>query len=84
MDSPKKRVSFDINGKENLRTKSRYSDCTPLDFKHYDDDLYSKELARRQELKDRLFEVKTKALQYHGLDLKTKYRCKNGGILNFR
>ncbi|XP_041351440.1 serine/threonine-protein kinase Nek2-like isoform X2 [Gigantopelta aegis] len=84
VDSPKKRVSFDINGKENLRTKSRYSDCLPLDYKHFGDDLYSKELARRQELKDRLFEVKTKALEYHGLDLKTKYRCKNGGILNFR
>lgn len=93
-DSPKKKVSFDMYGKENLRRHERYSDYTvdnlltkdytskySSDLKDYDN-LYEVELAKRRELKDRLFRAKSKVTDLH--DLKLDAHIRNRNLLFFR
>ncbi|XP_052700276.1 serine/threonine-protein kinase Nek2-like isoform X1 [Crassostrea angulata] len=93
-DSPKKKVSFDMYGKENLRRHERYSDYTvdnlltkdytskySSDLKDYDN-LYEVELAKRRELKDRLFRAKSKVTDLH--DLKLDAHIRNRNLLYFR
>ncbi|XP_046551879.1 serine/threonine-protein kinase Nek2-like isoform X1 [Haliotis rubra] len=79
-DTPKKRVSFDMYGKENLRHRQRVPDYV-TEVKDYDD-IYTKELAKRQELKDRLIKAKVRAFDYGGVDIDTKYKARN--LLYFR
>ena len=93
-DSPKKKVSFDMYGKENLRRHERYSDYNldnllskvytskySSDIKDYDN-LYEVELAKRRELKDRLFRAKSKVTDLH--DLKLDAHIRNRNLLYFR
>ncbi|XP_022335257.2 serine/threonine-protein kinase Nek2-like isoform X2 [Crassostrea virginica] len=93
-DSPKKKVSFDMYGKENLRRHERYSDYNldnllskvytskySSDTKDYDN-LYEVELAKRRELKDRLFRAKSKVTDLH--DLKLDAHIRNRNLLYFR
>ncbi|XP_062609239.1 serine/threonine-protein kinase Nek2-like isoform X1 [Saccostrea cucullata] len=93
-DSPKKKVSFDMYGKENLRRHDRYKDYTvdhlltkdytskySSDLKDYHN-LYEVELAKRRELKDRLFRAKSKVADLH--DLKIDSHIRNRNLLYFR
>ncbi|XP_052058106.1 serine/threonine-protein kinase Nek2-like isoform X1 [Mytilus californianus] len=83
-DTPKKKVSFDMYGKENLRQRdqrvsellSKYSEPETYDS------LYTQELVKRHELKDRLFKAKLKALEIRGLDYDVRPKSKN--LLHFR
>ena len=82
-DTPKKKVSFDMYGKENLRQRDRVSDLlTKYSEPETYDSLYTQELVKRHELKDRLFKAKLKALEIRGLDYDVRPRSKN--ILHFR
>jgi hypothetical protein len=94
-DSPKKKVSFEMYGKENLRRHDKYlykdysidhlltKDYTKYssDLKDYDH-LYEAELAKRRELKDRLFKAKSKIADLH--DLKVDSHIRNRNLLYFR
>lgn len=62
----KKKVSFDMYGKENQRLKDRFGD--PL-AKYSDyDSTYIQELLKRQDLKERLYQAKHRPLDYRGTD----------------
>lgn len=67
-------------GKENLRQRQRFPDYV-TEVKDYDD-MYTKELVKRQEIKDRLIKAKVRAFDYGGVDLDTKYKTRN--LLYFR
>ena len=78
-DTPKKKVSFDMYGKENQRFKDRFRD--PL-LKYTDyDSAYIQDLVKRQELKERLYQVKHRTLDYRGTEDRTS-RSRN--LLLFR
>ena len=80
-ESPKKRVTFDFYGKENLRQKAKLTDyhTAGLTAKY---DIYAQQLARRPDLKDRLLSAKDKPLDLHRIGLDTKYNARN--LLFFR
>ncbi|XP_048736337.1 serine/threonine-protein kinase Nek2-like isoform X2 [Ostrea edulis] len=94
-DSPKKKVSFEMYGKENLRRHDKYlykdysidhlltKDYTKYssDLKDYDH-LYEAELAKRRDLKDRLYKAKSKITDLH--DLKIDSHIRNRNLLYFR
>lgn len=65
-ETPKKKVSFDMYGKENLRYKDRYRD--PLSKYSDYDSAYIQDLLKRQELKDRLYQVKHRTTDVRGSD----------------
>ena len=79
-ESPKKKVTFDFYGKENLRQKAKLTDyrLEGLTAKY---DIYSQHLAKRPDLKDRLLS-KDKPLDLHRIGLDTKYNARN--LLFFR
>lgn len=82
-DTPKKKVSFDMYGKENLRQRDRVSELlSKYSEPETYDSLYTQELVKRHELKDRLFKAKLKVLEIRGLDYDVRPRSKN--ILHFR
>ncbi|XP_053399869.1 serine/threonine-protein kinase Nek2-like isoform X2 [Mercenaria mercenaria] len=79
-DTPKKKVSFDMYGKENQRFKDRYRD--PL-AKYSDyDSTYIQDLLKKQELKERLYQVKHRAIELRGTEDRTSARSRN--LLLFR
>lgn len=80
-ESPKKRVSFDFYGKENLRQKTKLSDyrADGLTTKY---DIYAQHLTKQPDLKDRLLLAKEKPLDLHRIGLDTKYNARN--LLFFR
>ncbi|XP_052768507.1 serine/threonine-protein kinase Nek2-like isoform X1 [Mya arenaria] len=57
-DTPKKKVSFDMYGKENQRLRDRYHD--PLSKYSEYDSSYIQDLLKRHELKDRLYQHRGK------------------------
>lgn len=69
-DTPKKKVSFDMYGKENQRYKDRYRD--PLSKYSDYDSSYIQELLKRQELKDRLYQVKHRSADIRGSDTRSR------------
>ncbi|KAK7483555.1 hypothetical protein BaRGS_00025229 [Batillaria attramentaria] len=79
-ESPKKRVTFDFFGKENLRQKTKLTDYRPDGLAKFD--IYSDQLAKRPDLKDRLLSAKDKPLDLHRIGLDTKYNTRN--LLYFR
>lgn len=94
LDFFKKKVSFDMYGKENFRRYERYLDYIVdnflikdyilkyfFDFKDYDN-LYEVEFVKRKELKDRLFRVKFKVIDLY--DLKLDVYIRNRNLLYFR
>ncbi|XP_050406944.1 serine/threonine-protein kinase Nek2 isoform X1 [Patella vulgata] len=81
IDSPKKHVSFDMYGKENLRKKSKYTDYGTRDYDKYTD-IYSREFTKRQEVNDRLFQAKTRAYDIGTIGVNNKYKSRN--LLYFR
>ncbi|KAK7103381.1 serine/threonine-protein kinase Nek2-like isoform X2 [Littorina saxatilis] len=80
-ESPKKRVSFDFYGKENLRQKTKLSDyrADGLTTKY---DIYAQHLTKQPDLKDHLLLAKEKPLDLHRIGLDTKYNARN--LLFFR
>ncbi|KAK3587797.1 hypothetical protein CHS0354_042762 [Potamilus streckersoni] len=79
-DTPKKKVSFDMYGKENLRNRPKSADFTS-NYSEYDS-LYLQELAKRRELKDRLYHAKARALEIRVSDPDVRHRSRN--LLHFR
>lgn len=71
-------------GKENLRQRDeRVSELISkyTEQESYDS-IYTQELVKRHELKDRLFKAKLKALEIRGLDYDVRPKSKN--IMHFR
>ena len=93
-DTPKKKVTFDMYGKENLRRKDKvgesmldkllakdYTSKYTSDLSDYDS-IYETELAKRRELKDRLYKAKTRAIELQGLPMESRVKSRN--LLHFR
>ncbi|KAL8592589.1 hypothetical protein ACOMHN_026519 [Nucella lapillus] len=81
-ESPKKRVTFDFYGKENLRQKTKVTDFR-MDGLTTKYDIYAQHLVRRVDLKDRLLSGgKDKPLDLHRIGLDTRQNARN--LLFFR
>lgn len=88
-DTPKKKVTFDMYGKENCRQKyTRPSSDTYLstftDLEGDYNDLYLNELAKRRELKEKLFKAKARAMEIRGIEDDIRPRAKNSDLMLFR
>ncbi|XP_060079274.1 serine/threonine-protein kinase Nek2-like [Ylistrum balloti] len=88
-DTPKKKVTFDMYGKENCRNKhtvpssdTYFSTFTDLEGDY--NDLYLNELAKRRELKEKLFKAKARAMEIRGIEDDIRPRTKNSNLLFFR
>jgi len=81
-ETPKKKVTFDVYGKENLRHREKYGYLPSYTGIEDYNDMYLHELAKRQELKDRLFKAKARALEIHGVEDDMKPKTNN--LLYFR
>ncbi|XP_033735356.1 serine/threonine-protein kinase Nek2-like isoform X1 [Pecten maximus] len=88
-DTPKKKVTFDMYGKENCRNKytvpstdTYLSTFTDLEGDY--NDLYLNELAKRRELKEKLFKAKARAMEIRGIEDDIRPRAKNSNLLFFR
>lgn len=79
-DTPKKKVSFDMFGKENQRFKDRYRD--PISKYTDYDSSYISDLLKKHELKDRLYQAKHRTLDLRGVDDRGSARSRN--LLLFR
>ncbi|XP_060606885.1 serine/threonine-protein kinase Nek2-like isoform X2 [Ruditapes philippinarum] len=80
VETPKKKVSFDIYGKENQRFKDRYGD--PLNkYSDYDSG-YIQDLLKKHELKERLYQVKHRSMELRRTDDRAGTQSRN--LLLFR
>ncbi|KAH3847794.1 serine/threonine-protein kinase Nek2-like isoform X2 [Dreissena polymorpha] len=79
-DTPKKKVSFDMYGKENSRLKDRYHD--PLSKYSDYDSAYIQDLLKRHDLKDRLYHMKHGAMDIRRSEDRSGARSRN--LLLFR
>ena len=78
-ESPKKKVSFDMYGKENQRYTDRYHDSVTK-YSSYDSS-YINDLLKRQELKDRLYQVKHRPMDIRSADSRA---ARSRNLLLFR
>ncbi|XP_021368824.1 serine/threonine-protein kinase Nek2-like isoform X2 [Mizuhopecten yessoensis] len=90
-DTPKKKVTFDMYGKENCRKKDTvpstdtyFSTFTDLEGDYTD--LYLNELAKRRELKEKLFKAKARAMEIRSIedDIRPRAKNTNSNLLFFR
>ncbi|KAL4239176.1 Serine/threonine-protein kinase Nek2 [Mactra antiquata] len=79
-DSPKKKVSFDMYGKENQRFKDRLRD--PVSKYTDYDSAYIQDLLKKQELKERLYQVKQRTMDLRSTGDRPGSRSRN--LLLFR
>ena len=84
-DTPKKKVTFDMHGKENQNSKAThstfYTPYTPK-FDSVYSDVYSKELEKRKKVTDTIYKAKIRALEIRGIEEDFAPRSKH--LLNFR